>query len=215
MARRRILSGLSKKRIDYAKALKEFYIEDGLAYISVNVRDYYDVIDRYSVPEYECPNADFIRFVDDNAYYIPSEYPIVLEISGSSFSESQQKVITETLKDYYALILGDKQLDLHDVQKKEAVIAFFTILSAILFYASAVHFEGIMYDILSIAFCFFLWELGDIAIFERTEIRRQKTEAAQLASMKIMFSERFVDLPVDENVREEIIEGIIDDKPLK
>ena len=33
--------------------------------------------------------------------------------------------------------------------------------------------------------------------------------------MKIMFSERFVDLPVDENVREEIIEGIIDDKPLK
>ena len=72
-----------------------------------------------------------------------------------------------------------------------------------------------MYDILSIAFCFFLWELGDIAIFERTEIRRQKTEAAQLASMKIMFSERFVDLPVDENVREEIIEGIIDDKPLK
>ena len=213
MSRRKIQSRFSKKRVDYTKVLKDFYIEDGLAYISVNVRDYYDVIDRYSVREYEWPNADFLRFVDDNAYYIPSEYPIVLEISGTRFTEKQQAVIIETLKDYYALELGDKQLDIRDIRRKEIVMVVFTILSAIvlLLYAMAGHHEGLLHETLLIIFWFFLWELGDIVAFDSVNAQRKKTDAAQLASMKIIFSERFTDEPVDETLKEEIMEEIIDE----
>ena len=118
---RRTARRFKKKTIDYSKYIKDFYIEKGVAFISCNVKGYYDIIDEHSVPEYEWLNHSFARFVEENAYYIPNTYPIVLEICGTHFSEAQQQRITETILDYYALQLGDKQLDL-DMNLKKSVI---------------------------------------------------------------------------------------------
>ena len=82
------LKNLSKKSVDVGKFVKDFYVEKGLAYISCNVGGYNDIIDRYSVKGYEWLDESFARFIEENAIYIPPEYPIVLEICGVPFTDS-------------------------------------------------------------------------------------------------------------------------------
>lgn len=207
----RVRKGLSRKRVDFSDVVKDFYIEDGLAYISCNVKNYNEVIDHYSVREYEWPNKDFLHFVEDNAYYIPSHYPIVLELCGTHFTKKQQDTIVETLTDYYALRLGDTQLDVESNRSKEIILLLLTLLSAAILVIFGMTFngDGILQETLLIVFWFFLWEWGDVVAFERGEVHMKKTDAAQLATMKIIFSDRFIDEPVDEEMKEEILEEII------
>jgi len=211
ISRYRILRGFSKKRVDYSSAVKEFFIEDGLAYIACNVNSYQEVIDHYSVKGYAWPNREFLRYVEDNAYYIPSEYPIVLEISGMHFSAKQQKTIAKTLTDYYTLKLGDTQLDVSKNRLKEIVLSIFTGLSALalVIYWMLAEGDGLLQETLLILFWFFLWELGDVVAFDSRAVHMKRNDNAQLASMKIIFSDRFVDEPLDEETKEEIIEDII------
>ncbi len=62
-----------------------------------------------------------------------------------------------------------------------------------------------------IIFWFFLWEWGDVFVFERKRARTARTEAAQLASMKIIFNEKFLDEPLDNDLKEQIMEELISD----
>ncbi|MBR0131441.1 MAG: hypothetical protein IJM08_09075, partial [Firmicutes bacterium] len=56
---RQNLRQFSRKRVDVSKYIKDFYVENGLAYISCNVSGYYDIIDRYSVDGYEWLSEPF------------------------------------------------------------------------------------------------------------------------------------------------------------
>ena len=62
--------------------MREIYIENGLAFISCKVKSINDIVDRYSVDGYEWLDESFARYIESNAAYIPTEYPIVLEIIG-------------------------------------------------------------------------------------------------------------------------------------
>ncbi len=211
LARYRILRGFSKKRVDYSSVIKEFYIEDGLAYIACNVHSYEEVIDRYSVKGYEWPNRELLQYIEDNAYYIPSEYPIVVELSGVHFTEEQKRTIEKTLTDYYVLKLGDTQLDVDDNLLKELILFGGTILSAVglVIYWMFTQQENLLQETLLLLFWFFLWEWGDVVIFDRREVHMKRNDTAQLSSMKLIFSDRFIDQPLDEETKEEIIEEII------
>lgn len=211
--RRKILHVFSKKTIDYYDVVEHYYIEDGLAYISCNVRNYYDIIDHYSVRGYEWPNEEFLRFIDDNANYIPSEFPIVLEICGSNFTAKQQETIIRTLGRYYELRFADAQLTVENKRFKARCLFGMAILSAIVLFLYGLFFSnlpGLMQETLLIVFWFFLWEWGDVFALEIRREKTNRTEAAQLSAMKIIFSDRFIDEPLDEETKEEIIDEIME-----
>ena len=75
--------------------------------------DYYDVIDHYSVKGYEWPNSNFLQFIEDNAYFIPTDYPLVLEICGTHFSERQQQTIESTIRDFFKNLIIIKIIIFH------------------------------------------------------------------------------------------------------
>ena len=169
MSQHRLLRRFAPKRIDTSDAVKKFYIEDGIAFISCNVSDYYDVIDHYSVKGYEWPNSNFLQFIEDNAYFIPTDYPLVLEICGTHFSERQQQTIESTIRDYYALKLGDANVEVANTRLKWTTLFVLTILSAIILVIYKMLFtqEGLLLEILLVIFWFYLWERGDVFAFER------------------------------------------------
>lgn len=211
ISRYRILRGFSKKRVDYSSAVKEFYVQDDLAYISCNVSKYSDVIENYSVREYAWPNRDFVQYVEDNAENIPAEYPIVLEMCGTDFSEKQQSTIKNALSNYYALKLGETQRAVDNSHRKAFGLLTLTVLSALTLLGYWMFFStrGLLEEVLLILFWFFLWELGDVVVFERTMMNEKRNNVAQLASISIVFRERFSEEPLMEEVREEIIENIV------
>ena len=184
---RKNLKQFSKKRVDISKYVKDFYVDNGLAYISCNVKGYYDIIDPYSVKGYEWLNESFARFLESNAEYVPTEYPIVLEICGCKFTPEQKEKIEETIADYYALKMGDAQMIVEKNRNKSLVLGAFAFLcSGLLKFVTGIDI-GFLREAGTVIFWFFLWEFINCACFERRDLVEERVEAAQMASIKVTF----------------------------
>lgn len=205
------LKSFSKKEVDVAKYVRDFYVDNGLAYISCNVDDYYDVIDDYSVDGYEWLNEGFVRFLESNAMYVPTEYPIVLEICGHHFNKKEKAVIIETISDYYALEQGDVQLNIEKLARRNWVRAGLSVIGIFLMWLG--NKIGISYlsEATLVFFWFAFWDLCESIIFERKDLLEEKTDAAQMASIKVIFKEVYYDAPVSEEKEQEIIAEIFED----
>lgn len=198
-----------KMKVDYYRYVKDFYLEDGLAYISCNVNDYYDVIDPYSVDGYEWLNESFARFVESNAEYIPVEYPIVLEICGRDFTDEQKKTINETIHDYYELKLGDKQMDLQNNTRKTLTFLILgMIVTAIMFIIQMRTPDNFVNEMIVILVWFFIWELCGMIFFDRNDLKEEKMAAAQLATITVKYKVRFIETALSEKEKEKIYERI-------
>lgn len=202
---REYLWKLNRSHVNVEKYIKEFYIENDLAYISCNVKSYYDIIDSYSVEGYEWLSERFSRFVETNAEYIPVEYPVVLEICGHKFSDREKTVIEETIRDYYALKMGDAQLDITRNNRTGIFLLVLSVISGILIYMNKVAtFNMIASEMVMIMFWMFVWEFVDCILFEGSRLQEEKSWAAQLANIKVVFRDHFSDEPDSETVQEEI-----------
>ncbi|MDD2955905.1 MAG: hypothetical protein PHD67_06280 [Oscillospiraceae bacterium] len=185
---RKNIRHFKKKEIDYAKYIKDFYLDNGIAYISCSVRSIEDVINPYSVKGYEDLNPELANYIEENAYHIPVEYPIVLEICGGSFSPAEKKVIEETVLDHFGLKLGDAQLDLSQNRANSLRLLVLGLASFALFFILGK--LDVLGTVLDFAFWFFIWEFGDMVWLTRNELLENKTAAAQLASLKIVFRKK-------------------------
>ena len=199
------------RKTNYKKHVRDYYIENGVAYISCNVRNIYDIIDPYSVEGYEWLNERFVRFVEENANYIPFEYPILLEICGTAFTPYEEQRIERAIREYYALKLGDMQDEITSTKRKIIGLVAGGILSLLLLIYLASGRSGapaFISEIVMIFFWFCLWEAGDLLFYDRNEMVYNKTLIAQLESVKIMFSRRFVDTAIDDEEAQQIIEEV-------
>jgi len=200
------------KDVDFDNLIEDFYLENGLAYISCNVRGIGDIVNPYSVRGYEVLNSQFAEFIDENAYHIPVEYPIVLEICGVNFTDMQQKTITRIISSYYALRLGEKTLDLETNQKRAALLLIMGSISfGLVWLLSVLHVISTLLEPALILLWFFIWEFGDLVGFERKDLVDEKTAAGQLASIKVIFRERFKDSVFDEQKSDEIRAEILEE----
>jgi len=215
---RRLKRNLKKfrtKSVDVAKFVRELYVDNGLAYISCNVEDYYDIIDKYSVEGYEWLNESFARFVEENANYVPTEYPIVLEICGKKFNKKERACIEETIADYYALKMGDAQLAVENNRNKSLFLLGMGIVAALVFFImSRVSISNILSEMSVIFFWIFIWDFAESAIFERQDLVEDKVEAAQIASMKVTFQLEFEDGPVEPEEEKAILKEVFEDEVL-
>ncbi len=217
LTRRKIrnISHFRRKKVDISRYIKDYYVDNQLAYISCNVQSYDDIIDHYSVPDYEDLNPDFVAFIEENAENIPVEYPIVLEITGHVFNMTQQRIITETINDYYNMKLGDVQLDMYDNNRRCLLLAVLSVIAWALYFILDVDTHYIfMIDFLS---WYFVWFLAETILFDRQTIKEKKTSYGQLSSMKVLFRKEFVDdevpLTVEQQIIDEILEDNITDRP--
>ena len=162
---------------------------------------------------YEWPNADFIRFIEDNATYIPIEYPIFLDICGGNLTEKQKKTCEHTLREYYKLKLGEMQDDLAATQRKSRFLLICAlVLIGVLLAGLTFTMPVMVRELLMIGLWFCVWEGANVVLFERRDTAAQKSYIAQMERMIINFSDVFVDIPIDEKEAEKIVEGIISEE---
>jgi len=191
---KRNLKKFKSAKFNYAKFVKNYYIEKGAAYISAKVNSIDDIISKYSIKDYEWINSDFASYLEESAYYIPMEESIVIEICGGNFTEEQKDLITKVIKDYFGLQLGDKIMDL-DINRKRSNILLFFSLFGVLLVAMLNKFNiiGTVAELFIFILWFFLWEYGEMAFLDRSELQEQKLEAAQLSTSKIVFLDEKTD----------------------
>lgn len=179
-----------KAEFDSAKYVSDFYLDYGKAYISVRVSSIDQLVSKFSIKEYEWINPEFAEYIVRNAYYIPVEYKIVLEIYGK-FNKEEKKVIIDTIKDFTGLRLGDKQIKLETNTSKSLSLLFFGIISLLLFFfLNRMNLLIGLTEIFSIIVWFAIWEFFGMIVFDRAEIKKEKLNAAQLAMCEIIFNEK-------------------------
>ncbi|MBQ6560194.1 MAG: hypothetical protein IJL85_05130 [Erysipelotrichaceae bacterium] len=197
------------KTVDYKRYIRDYYVENDFAYISCHVNSMEEILDRYSVPNYEDMNLRFISFIEDNAEHIPSEYPIVLKITGQAFSDEEQETIIESVQDYYNMKLGVVQEDLADNFR----LSMMLLIGGIICLGIYLYFRDLITSnvILIIPTWFMFEEFINVFWLNRGEILEEQMNYAQLSSMKIIFQEHFVDDYISEESEEEIIKEIFDE----
>ncbi len=195
------------KKVDIKRYIKDYYVENNLAYISVNVNSYEDIISKYSVVGYEDLNQEFVDYIEENAEYIPLEYPIVLEITGTRFSKERQKTIIEAISDYYNMKLGETQEELSSNSRFSLLLLVLAVISVLLYLR--VSMTQFFSTALELGIWFFVWTFADVFWLERNEIKERKKDYAQLSSMKVIFKEEFVDDDITEKEEKQIIQDII------
>lgn len=206
------LRRFNRKSVDVAKFVKDLYVDNGMAYISCNVEKYTDIINKHSVKGYEWPNGHFIEFINDNAQFVPTEYPIILEICGCEFDKEQQACIEETIADYYGLQFGNAQMDLQRNTKECLILLGFGLISIIgIYLAMRANIADTLWELMLVFLWFFIWEFMDSFVFERGELVESKLEAAQMASMKLTFQKKFEDGPVEPETEEKILQEIFEE----
>lgn len=197
-----------QKRVNYAQRISDYYLAGGLAYISCNVSEYYDVINPYSVEGYEDLNEDFIKNVEENAKHIPVEYPIVLEICGGDFNSEQKKTIRETVCDYFALKLGEVQLEME--HNRGRIISTFIMGLCILLVLIAATRMNLYYA--GCAVVLIVLEVFLEGVLNRTqkagELIEEKTYAARMASIQVVFKNRFRDDDDNQSTKRAILQKV-------
>lgn len=183
------INKFKRKRFSYNKFVKDFYVENNNAYISVNVKGLYDIISKFSINGYGWLDDDLAYFIETNAYYIPVQYNIILEICGHKFNNQEQEIITKTVKDYFGLKLGDKELDLKSNFKKSMILLLSSLAALCTLLILDNYIKDTLLEPAIIVFWVFMWDFIEVFFFDRSELKTKKLWAAQLASLKVIFNE--------------------------
>lgn len=186
----KIIDKFSKAKFNYNKFVKEYYLDnENNAYINIYVNDYYEIISHFSIDKYEWLDQEFADYIIQNAYYIPIEHNIILEICGKKFKDDEKKIIEETIKKFFGVRLADKEQDLKRSHVKSKALLIGGLFSLLFFLIMANIFSSIYLEPLLVIVWFFLWEYFDVSILERKQIKIEKLDAAQLNNMKVIFNE--------------------------
>lgn len=178
----------NKKKFNYNKYVKEFYVEKGIAHVYANVTSYDDIISRYSVKNYEVLNDDFINYLEQVTYYIPIVYPVVLSIEGYKFSLEEEKIIEEKVKEYFGLKLSDATMNLKENRRKSLILLLVSFLTwSLLSLFNYFNIAEIFMEAYLVIIWFFLWTFAEFEFIDRPKLKYDKLDMAQLASMKIVF----------------------------
>ena len=157
--------------------------------------------------------------VNDSTVSVASAVPDTSETESktaaqASSSAAVQETIEETIADYYALKMGDTQMALEKNRSRAVFLGIMAVIFAVIVFASS-RFSGgvlsVVVEVVFILFWVFVWELTDCLLFDRRDLLESRTEAAQLASVKVTFKEQFEDEPVKPSEEKAIIREIFED----
>lgn len=195
-----------KNQFDYDKFVKRYYIENDDAYIAAKVNSYDDIINRFSVKNYEWINKEFVQYIEDSAYHIPEENRIILSICGCKFTPEQQTTIRRVILDYFGLQMENRIWDLEDNLRVIRRTIYGTIVAGALyaFIASTHIYEMsvLVPDILQCTFWVFIWETIGRIVLDRSTLIDEKLFAGQLSAMEIHFEDEKVLIVQDPNIEE-------------
>ena len=171
------------------RRLKNEVLEDGIAYIPCRVENMEDIISRYSVRGCESLNSEFADYIMSFVECIPIQYPIVLEIYGSKFTEEEKNIIIDTIASD-----GDYQLGRTIQENRHHRLVFIemvvgTVVSGLLITLIGQYIGGIPREFFYVLFYLFADSFVRYLFIERGDYQNEKISAGRIASMKVRFVE--------------------------
>ena len=170
--------------------IKRDYVKNGIATIPCRITDYGDVINTYSVKGYETLNTEFVDYLKETAELTPAECPLVLSIIGDCLSREEKKTLEEVIRDDFAYDLGVVENEEKRHKKTFCLMFFGLIIAGILLWLTRALADEPR-EVFFILFWFMGDTLCDYIFLTGYDLRRNRRLAGRLASIKVVFSERY------------------------
>ncbi len=187
-------SFINKQKYLYKKSylkrrLQHDVMEDGVAYIPCRVTGMDDVISKFSVKGCESLDSDFQLYIHEFADFIPSEYPLVLEITGPKFTPEEKNTIIEIIEAEMDYQLGKAEELLHNKRKTFFLMIAGTFASGVLLGLAKKNITDVPLEFLFVLFWLFADALVRYLFIERKDFMDYKIRMGRLACMKVEFIE--------------------------
>ena len=170
--------------------LSRDYVRNGIATIPCRISSYNDIINPYSVTDYETLNPDFFEYLTTTAAVTQTECPLVLNIIESCLSPKEKDAIAEIIRDDFAYDLGIVEKDEKRHSRTFFLMMFGMIVSGFLLWLTEAMADGPR-ELLYILFWFMGENLCDYLFLTGYDLRRTRRLAGRLASIKVVFSEAY------------------------
>lgn len=171
------------------KRLQLDVMENGVAYIPCKVNSIEDIICKYSVKNCESLDTEFITYMVDFVEFIPPEIPVVLEISGTKFTEEEKKVISETVEAETNYLLGRTEEYLRIRKIRFSYMILGTVLSGGVLFIARELFDGVPLEFFFVLFWLFADMLVRYLFVDTLDLKEEKLHMGRLASMSVEFVE--------------------------
>lgn len=198
----------TKKKSSIDKRLRMDYIDHDIATIPCKVDSFYDVIDSYSIKNYETINPEFVEYINNIVDDIPKNYPIVINIVSKELTNEEKSIIEYTILDEYAYDLGRAEKEIKSLNRNFILLTIGVILSGILMWKLE-FIQDFSYELIAILFWFFGESFIECIVFDGRELRKKHELAARLACCKIIFSNTYDEEDYSKDEKEEIYKEII------
>lgn len=205
---RKNLQVFEQKRSDFEQKLETEFIDHGIATIPCNVGGMDDIISSYSVPGYESLNSDFVDYLSGVADLVPEQYPIVLSIVGTKFTEEEQRVIRGTIEYDTSYNLGQAEKESRNLLKMSIIMIAGTVLSGIMI-SQFDWWPAVPIELLYIFFWFFAYTIVEYIFLDGRDLKKQRIRAARLSCIKVVFSEEYDESDYSEEEAKEIYKHIV------
>lgn len=198
----------TKKKSSIDKRLRLDYIDHDIATIPCKVDSFYDVIDSYSVKNYETITPEFVEYINNIVDDIPKNYPIVINIVSKELTNEEKSIIEDTILDEYAYDLGRAEKEIKELNRNFILLTIGVILSGILMWKLE-FIQDISYELIAILFWFFGESFIECIVFDGRELRKKHVLAARLACCKVVFSSSYDEEDYSKDEKDEIYNEII------
>jgi len=192
MVRRNVVRLFESRKSNLEYRVNRDFIRNGIATIPCRVNEYNDVISSYSVKGFESLNPEFVDYVKTTAEVTPPECPLVLNIISDSLSQEEKKTIDRIILDDFAYDLG-----LVEKKNKRHARIFTGFLIGLLAAGLLLWFTRPLADepreLVFILFWFLGETICDYIFLTGHDLRRDRSLAGRLASIKVVFSETYED----------------------
>ena len=190
MSNRNIIKLFESRSVDIDDRVKRDYASNGIVTLPCQISDYNDVISTYSVKGYETLNTEFSDYIKTSVEFAPPEYPIVLNIIGDCLSQEEKKTISDTIQDTFAYELG--MVEKEEKRHTEVFILMMVglILTVILLYLTRT-MDDEPRELIFVMFYFTGDTLCDYILLTGHDLRHNRRMAGRLASIKVVFSDKY------------------------
>lgn len=198
----------TKKKSSIDKRLREDYIDNDIATIPCKVDSFNDVINRYSIKDYETLNPEFNDYINSIVDDIPKNYPIVINIISKNLTNEEKIIIEDTIVDELAYNLGEIENEIKQQRNNYIKLFIGTVVSGILLWILEL-FENFPFEIMVVVFWFFCETFISDIVIDGRELRKKHALAARLACLKVVFSSDYDDDDYSKDEKEQIYKEVI------
>lgn len=193
---------MALKKDIHGKYSDKRYVEqrlqpDNTVKIDVNIPDDLELFDPLAPDEYAQLNPEILRYIEDQAYFVPAEYDLTINFVGKSLPQDKRTRLENALHDHYNMQVYDKLDDIKNNRRLGIfLLAFGAIALGVYFFMTLFEKNLLFNEIVSIVGTFSVWEAVDCWLIGGHHTKTELRNAMQMALLKVTFTEK--ELPREE-----------------